>query len=94
MESPSVTKELIEDIKRYIRKSTLGSITSSEHNYLNKLISAYILIEKFHPSRNNKIENILYNYYLFLMNDDKPNTPKIKTENFLFRRQLELILFF
>ena len=94
LESPIVTKELIDDIKRFIRKSTLGSITSSEHNYLNKLISAYILIEKFKPNRNNKIENILYNYYLFLINDDKPNTPKVKTENFLFRRQLESYFIF
>jgi hypothetical protein len=82
---------IIEDIKLLIQKSITNCISTQEEIYLRKLISSFLLIEKVTNNRNEKLENILYNYYYFVISKDKiwTDSPKINTDNFLFLMSFE-----
>ncbi|MES2614608.1 MAG: hypothetical protein V4591_04245 [Bdellovibrionota bacterium] len=86
----------IECISELIEKLDDGVISYSEHDYLQKIISSFMLIQQYNKCRDEKIEHIVVHYYNLLLNhnEEKNIPPKLMVEYFLLKSEIEKYFLF
>lgn len=81
----------IDFIAELIKKLDMQNISYLEHDYLQKILAACILIQKFNKARHEKTESFIYNHYNWLVKNYNNNklSQKTKTEYYLFKVEIE-----
>ena len=83
-------------ISELIEKLESGVISYLEHDYLQKTLTAFILIQQYNKARHEKIEPIISSYYNWLTKNYNSNnlSKKLKVEYYLLKIEIEKFFHF